>query len=248
MTKKERTPLPWRILPMEALYNVRELGGYPAFDGRRVKRGLLYRAGDLYAMTGKDRSILEGKGIKTIVDFRGDEERARSPDKLPGTVVSTWELTVDPANVIDLSRMKAGTSGEAMMEELYRVLVDEARPAYRQLFRLLTEIRNSPLLFHCSAGKDRTGLAAALILFALGTDRETIYEDYCLSGACLKDKYAGDIAASPHLEPLMTVRRSYLDAAFERIDQHYDGPENYLRRELGANIEVLRELYTEAGD
>jgi protein-tyrosine phosphatase len=135
-----------------------------------------------------------------------------------------------------------------MMEELYRVLVDEARPAYRQLFRLLTEIRNSPLLLHCSAGKDRTGLAAALILFALGTDRGTIYEDYCLSGACLKDKYAADFAATPHLEPLMTVHRSYLDAAFERIDGNYGGPENYLRRELGADIEGLREMYTEDGD
>jgi protein-tyrosine phosphatase len=93
-----------------------------------------------------------------------------------------------------------------------------------------------------------TGLAAAFILFALGTGRETIYADYELSAACLKDKYRAIISARPHLEPLMTVRRSYLEAALERIDSRYGGPEQYLRRELGVDIEALRELYTEKGE
>jgi protein-tyrosine phosphatase len=238
MTEKQR------ILPLEALFNVRELGGYPAFEGRRVKWGLLYRSGDLYTLTDGDRVFLEERGIRTVVDFRGPHERARSPDKAIGTVEKTWELTIDAGNMMDLSGMQAGASGEGMMGDLYRVLVDEATAVYRQFFRLLADTHAAPLLFHCSAGKDRTGLAAALILFALGTDRETVFADYELSTACLKDKYRAIINEKPHLEPLMTVRRSYLEAALERIDSRYGGPEQYLRRELGADIEALRELYT----
>jgi protein-tyrosine phosphatase len=146
--------------------------------------------------------------------------------------------------MLDLLRMQAGSTGEKLMEELYRALAGEVLPAYRQLFSLLGEGKNTPLLFHCSAGKDRTGLAAALILYALGTDKETIFADYTLSSDCLKSKYAAQLASMPQLEPMLTVRRSYLEAAFSRIDTAHGGLDAYLE-ELGADTETLRELYTE---
>ncbi|GHV58300.1 protein-tyrosine-phosphatase [Spirochaetia bacterium] len=235
-----------RLLPMDSLFNVRDLGGYAADAGHQVKWGLLFRAGDLYQPSDEDRALLEKKGIRTIVDFRGAGEVERAPDCELVTMKKTWPLSIEAGNMMDLSRVGKEVSGETLMEELYRVLPDKARPRYREFFKILSQKENVPLLFHCTAGKDRTGLAAALILSAIGVDRETIYQDYLLSGACLKDKYRAWLKQEPHLEPVMSVRRSYLEAAFTRIETDFGGMERYLGTELGVNCGLLRELYTEA--
>jgi protein-tyrosine phosphatase len=235
-----------RLLPTENLFNVRDLGGYAAGTGRQVKWGLLFRAGDLYEPSDGDLALLEKKGIRTIVDFRGEQEAAHAPDCKIATVKKAVVLPLDAGNMMDLGRVERGVSGETLMEELYRILADEGRPQYREFFKIISDKENAPLLFHCSAGKDRTGLAAALILSALGVDRELIYQDYVLSHTCLKDKYRAWFEKAPHLEPVMSVRRSYLEAALARIDQDFGGMERYLKTELGADIGLLRELYTEA--
>ncbi|GHT90881.1 protein-tyrosine-phosphatase [Spirochaetia bacterium] len=252
-----------RLLSMESLFNVRDLGGYavgsgpvaerPVAERRQVKWGLLFRAGDLHKPSERDRALLEKKGIRTIVDFRGADEVERAPDCEIGTVKKTYHLPIEAGNMVDLSRTERASSGETLMEGLYRVLVDEARPQYREFFKILSEkgsaapqAANTPLLFHCSAGKDRTGLAAALILSALGLDREQVFQDYSLSGIYLKDKYRTWLEKEPYLEPVMSIRRSYLDAAFSRIEADFGGMEQYLGTELGVDTALLRELYTEA--
>jgi protein-tyrosine phosphatase len=234
-----------RLLPLEGLYNVRDLGGYPAADGRQVRWGLFYRAGDLHGITDGDRAVLTGLNLKTIVDFRGDQEKKQAPDDPLPTVVLTRELAIEAGNMLDLGRVERGISGEALMEELYSLLASEARDKYREFFELLADPRNMPLLFHCSAGKDRTGLAAALILSALGVNRETVYADYMLSARCLEGKYTGWLAASPHLAPVVSVRSNYLEAAFRKIDKDYGGIDRYLREEIGTEPERLRAAYTE---
>jgi protein-tyrosine phosphatase len=234
-----------RLLPLRGLYNVRDLGGYPAAGGRQVRWGLLYRAGDLYDVSGEDRAILAGRNLKTIVDFRSGKEKEKAPDDPLPTVIRTRELAIEAGSMLDLVRERQGITGEALMEELYSLLVSEARDQYREFFRLLEDPQNIPLLFHCSAGKDRTGLAAALILSALGVNRETIYADYMLSAECLEGKYTDWIAASPHLAPMVSVRRAYLETAFHKIDASYGGPDRYLREEIGTEPERLREIYTE---
>jgi protein-tyrosine phosphatase len=255
---EDKSPSNPRLLPTESLFNVRDLGGYPVAGGdgaddkagkrarRQVKWGLLFRAGDLYQPSDGDKALLEQKGIRTIVDFRGTREAARSPDAALGTVKKTQALPIDAGNMMDLSQVERGVNAADLMEKLYRVLVDKARPQYREFFKILSQKANAPLLFHCSAGKDRTGLAAALILSALRVERELIYQDYLLSHTYLKEKYREWLEREPHLEPVMTVRRSYLEAAFARIDQDFGGMEQYLRAELGADSALLRELYTGA--
>jgi protein-tyrosine phosphatase len=104
---------------------------------------------------------------------------------------------------------------------------------------------NTPLLFHCSAGKDRTGFASALFLASLGVDKETIIQDYLLSKKQVEEKYAGFVAENPVLEPLMTVKREYIEAALDLIDKEYGGMENYLTHYLQVDTLKMRKIYTE---
>jgi protein-tyrosine phosphatase len=233
-----------RLLPLQSLYNVRDLGGYPAAGGKQVRWGLLYRAGDLHGISGEDRAVLTGRNLKTIVDFRGEKEKEKAPDDFLPTVVRTRELAIEAGNILDLLRVNQ-EGGIVPMEELYRLLASEALPQYREFFRLLEDPQNIPLLFHCSAGKDRTGLAAALILSALGVDRETVYTDYMLSAKYLEGKYVDFLASFPDLAPMVSVRRGYLEAAFDKIDHAYGGIDRYLRKKIGTEPERLRAIYTE---
>jgi protein-tyrosine phosphatase len=233
-----------RLLPLEGLYNVRDLGGYPA-GGRRLKWGLLYRAGDLYKAGPQAKTYLENLRIRTIVDFRDSNERTEAPDEELSTVEKVYVLSIYAGSMLDFAEIKTGGAGEELMRQLYIGLVSEFRSQYRRFFSILSEPENSPLLFHCSAGKDRTGVGAALLLSALGVDREIIIRDYLLSREYIKGKYRDWLTDAPHLEPLMTVHPDYIRAAFDHIELNFGGIDRYLREELGADADLLRSLYTE---
>lgn len=233
-----------RLLPLEGAYNVRDMGGYALGGGRRFIWGKVFRSGDLDALTPDDLAILAARGLRTVVDFRDDAERLNAPDKLPPTVKDVYALPIQPGALSALRSLPADADQVVMMQVLYRALVREATDEYREFFRVLAHDASAPVLFHCSAGKDRTGLGAALLLVALGADREVIYHDYLLSAEYLKEKYR------PYLEDpaqanLFTVRREYLEAAFAEMDEHYGGAENYIVRELGADPDRLREIFAE---
>jgi protein-tyrosine phosphatase len=234
-----------RLIPLEKLYNTRDLGGYETRDKRRVCFGRFYRAGELHIATANDKAALEARGIRTIVDFRGEPETRKHPDIRPLGLQQQVSLPIDAGSLLDLSRVGKDISGETFMMDLYAIMVDAARPQYRELFRLISDAANTPLLFHCSAGKDRTGIAAALIYHALGVERETICADYLLSAAYLKEQTRAWIKGEPRLEPVMSIRRSYLETAFRVIDEKFGGMDRYLENELGAEPARLRELYTE---
>jgi protein-tyrosine phosphatase len=233
-----------RIIPLPGLYNVRDLGGY-AVRGGTVKWGLLYRAGDFPGLLPEAKAELEARDIRTIVDFRDQEERDLNPDSSLATVRETCALSLRTGAIVDFFGAKTVAEAEANMETLYRRLPAAGIDQYRTLFALLADREKVPLLFHCSAGKDRTGLAAALILAALGAARETIIEDYCLSAPCLAGKYDAIIARYPAAEPYMTVRRNFIMSALHVIDTGMGGMERYLVETLGAAPAVLRELYVE---
>jgi protein-tyrosine phosphatase len=245
-----------RILPLETMLNTRDLGGYSvkgSTDGRkkRVKWGLLYRSGELYDNTEGDRQFLEKLGIRTLVDFRSEEEKKAAPEILPTTVRQLVELPIDAGNLMGtIYSAAAGWSyaataegARAEMQSLYTARPDEAIPKYRVLFSLLADPENAPLLFHCTAGKDRTGLAAALLLHALGVDRETMFEDYLLSTECLGRRFQRT-SENAHLMPYWLVEESYLETALSKLE-NYGGMDRYISGELGADIAHLRSLYTE---
>lgn len=232
-----------RLLPIEGAYNVRDLGGYPAAEGKTVKWGMLLRSGDLDKLTDADVDYFNQIPVRTYIDFRDPSEVEAAPDRKPASVTNEYHLPIDAGSIMQLHFSLDAT--DTLMEEIYRFFAHQSQETYQEFFRIVADKDQAPLLFHCSAGKDRTGFAAALLLAALGVDREILIEDFMLSATYLKDKYAEDILAHPQLEPLMTVRRSYIEAALEVIDKEYGGVENYLTRHLGVDLEALKKIYTE---
>lgn len=233
-----------RMVQLEGTVNFRDLGGYATANGKIVKSGLVYRSGDLDLLTDVDLRLLADMGLKTVIDFRSNEEVQAAPDRLPGTVKNAYHLAVDPGNIFELSEVNHET-GPGLMQKLNVLLVNDAKAQYAEFFRVLAESASAPLVFHCSAGKDRTGYAAALFLAALGVDRETIYADYMVSAPYAEAKYSGLLRKYPELLPAITVRREYLVAAFDEIDRSYGGVEIYLTRELKVDLNLLQSLYTE---
>lgn len=241
-----------RRLPLEGLLNTRELGGYPVTAGgghKTVKKGLIYRSGSPENLTGAGQKKLEGLKIKTTVDFRSSGEKSASFN-FP-TLVKSVNCPIDAGNLMS-AFLKSGKwafsssveKSKAEMISLYTILPIEAIPHYRVLFSLLADSSSAPLLYYCSAGKDRTGVASALILHALGASMDTILDDYLCSTENLRPYWEQFAEAEPYMIPYYTVTKEYLLTAFKAIE-NYGGMDNYLTRELGADIKHLRNLYLE---
>ena len=114
---------------------------------------------------------------------------------------------------------------------------------YRIFFRLLQDEQEVPLLFHCSAGKDRTGMGAALILYALGVDEATIMQDYLASNIYLDNKYAKELERNPEPKSVLTVKREFLQAGIDRIKQDHGSVENFLKNVLKVDLAKFKERY-----
>jgi protein-tyrosine phosphatase len=239
---------PVRHFNLAGASNFRDLGGYLASDGRAVRWRQIFRSNHLGHLTGADIEVLRGLGLKSAFDFRGTEERAAAICGLEEIAVHS--LPVEPTVVASLrARREAGTSlssADAMevMRDSYRNYVRQNTPRYRALFgHLLGD--SAPLVIHCTAGKDRTGFACALILHALGVPEDVIAEDYLLTNRF----YRRDPAHSPDLpeevrSALGSVEASFLGAAFETIRADYGDLENYFRDGLGLSTEQRQTLQT----
>jgi protein-tyrosine phosphatase len=233
-----------RILPLEGALNARDLGGYASADGNHVKWGMIFRTGDLKELTDTDLNYLNQIQIKTIIDFRDSSEVASAPDKVPVSVVNQFYLPIQPGNVVDLNEITPEVAPHILVD-VNKMLVSDFQPEYKAFFQLLMNENNAPLLFHCSAGKDRTGFASALFLASLGVDTETIIQDYLLSKKYVEEKYSDFVVENPVFEPLMTVKREYIEAALDLIDKEYGGMGNYLTHNLQVDTLKMRKIYTE---
>jgi len=250
-----------RLLELDGGRNFRDLGGYPTRDGREVKTGQLFRSGVLTGLTTEDYDTLAELDIATVVDLRSTEERRSEPTfwQAGPVDVMAWDYSM---GLEDGSLMEAfsnpdmdGAEAEALMAELYRDMVEQQAPHYRALFDRLAGT-GEPLLFHCSAGKDRTGIGAALLLTALGVDRETVIADYTASERVLGDSLREETARSgddataaflenlsePAVEALMGTRRAYIEAAFDEMRQRHGTVEGYIRHALDVTDEELTAL------
>ena len=223
--------------------NFRDLGGYEAADGRRVRWGAVYRSGGLSRLTDAGVEDLAGLSLKVVCDFRSDEEREVYPSRLPAD---------DPPAVAHLGiRPKEGAqmrdlvlSGKAKPEDvaaayrsIYRAYVLDHAAQYADLFRYLGDAGSFPLVFHCAAGKDRTGVAAALILTALGVPRETILADYLLTNDVWRYRGGGGVDTVPQelRETFVAARRDYLEAALGAVHEVHGTVDAYLRDALGVS-------------
>lgn len=237
-------------LPLSGGYNFRDMGGIRTADGKTVRWGKLLRSDSLAHLTDEDLAYLETVPVRTIVDFRTETEAAKSPDRNPGSVNTVLHYPVLPGSLdpnVDPEEEYSRPLGDEFMEHLNRSFVTDAHivAVYKEFFRQIQQDENLPLLFHCSAGKDRTGYAAALILFSLGVDKDTVLQDYMHSAVYLEGKYDDLIARNPERKALFTVKPSYLKAAIEAMEKHSGSIEQYLAEELGVDAQKMRARFLE---
>lgn len=249
MTDKGSAILAERHLPMTGGYNYRDLGGYKTTDGKYIKWGKIFRSDDLHNLTDIDLKFLSSIPLISIVDFRSEQEMASAPDKNPSSVKTNYAYSISPGNLMaavtsDISKLTAEYADTLMMQMNELLVIDSACiNQYRKFFALLQDEGNIPLMFHCSAGKDRTGMGAALILFTLGVDEQTIVEDYLASNIYLADKYAKYKSENPALTPLFEVKSQFLQAGLNRIKKDYGSVEEFLTKALDVDIQKMREIY-----
>lgn len=235
-----------RHLPMEGGYNFRDVGGYPTTDGRFVKWGMVFRTDDMQHLTQADLDYLTSLDVRTVVDFRSEEEVAAGADKLPSTTSNHILLPVIPGNLSAFDALQLDSASiYNMMESLYISLCTEDKiiNQYRQFFALLQNETKIPLSFHCSAGKDRTGMGAALFLYSLGVCEDVIIQDYLLSNKYLENKYTDLIAQRPEMKLMVTVKPEYLKTALKRIMTDHGSIEKYLEKTLNVDLEKMRRIY-----
>lgn len=250
-----------RLLPLQGGRNFRDLGGYRTADGRMVKWDVLFRSGSMHGLTDADYAALEKRGIRVVCDFRDNRERSTEPVNWPAAaaprILSTdYELDHKTMPNGDPKTWTEAQAHEAMAATYPRLLA-QFNGQYRRMFAELLA-GHAPLAFNCSAGKDRTGIAAALLLTALGVPRATVIDDYLLTNRYLNapDMLAKTKAANPaspmmgmppHVQQaMMAADRSYIEAAFAVIDGHAGGADGYLKDELGlshADLVRLRNMY-----
>lgn len=235
-----------RHLPLEGVYNLRDLGGYRTEDGRSVRWGVLFRSSDLADISASDREQINALGIKTVCDLRSDRERTQRPD--PQLTASQSDSR---CNTIDLSKQGLApspnqtTDWHGMMIGFYGGIGKMYAPQFRALFDDLKQ-NKTPLLFHCTAGKDRTGVSAALILLALGVPKDTVLDDYLLTGKYMDSAPPTFMAMFPELSRVPALKAAdadYLNAALAGIDKEYGSLNNYFETVLNvsaADRELLR--------
>jgi protein-tyrosine phosphatase len=232
--------------------NLRDLGGIPAAEDRRVRAGALFRSAALDELTPAERAALAGLGVRTVIDLRYNSERARHPTPWEDLGCSAyWAHDYEPSGGGDLGDLlKGGLTREGardLMLDVYRKLPFLHVEGLQQLFRAVAS-GQGPILFHCTSGKDRTGMSAALILSALGTPREAIFADYLgsLNFDVLASRAFRHVPPERRalMEPIYFVERAYLEAMFEAIEAHEGSVEGFLRGTLAleaAELAAVRE-------
>lgn len=252
-----------RLLNFEGIANFRDLGGYQAADGRQVKWGSLYRSGTFAEASRADLVDLGKLHLDTLIDFRSSAEKLEEPNVLPEpTGFTVLEIPVlDDGNKamvgevmerIESGEFEGFDPGEAMIQA-NRQFASEFTPQFGEYIHVVLEANGAPVVWHCSAGKDRTGFAAAILLRILGVDQEAIMSDYMASlepamasrkrQLMLLRVFKGEETAD-NIEVLMGVEPDWLEAGFAEIDNSWGSFDNYVTNGLQlspADVQRLRD-------
>ena len=256
---------------LPGLINFRDLGGYPVTDltgnPRTIKPGKLFRAGHFHDVDDSAQQALHALGIDAVFDLRNSKEREKRPNRFSETHVPiTYQLELDPGSGAswqglfkrsnDAEKISLDTQQvEQLMSTLNASLVTDHAAVYRSMFENLLAREPQAAVFHCASGKDRTGIAAALLLAALGASRDTVVADYLLSNEFLDAQHHiaraiadfGNVLSmtdSAALQALYEVRAAYINTALDKIDTEYGGMDAYLADAMGVG-EKQRQLLQE---
>lgn len=253
-----------RVIPLSGASNFRDVGGYPTTDGHRVKWGQVFRSNALSDLTVADYKTVDGLGVRLVCDLRTDQERTAQPTKWQGRPPAFLNSPKANLDFDAKSLMGEGTPTAEKVREnfiaFYRQTPKVYAAEYKAMFSKL-KAGDAPMLVHCTAGKDRTGVGSALILTALGVPRSIVVSDYAMSekyqqstmrqqASRASDPANAALAKLPPevLMVLMRTEPAYIEATLDALTAEYGSVEAFLAKELdvsAADIAALRKRYTE---
>lgn len=257
----QQTRVPGAPSPFPVLPNLRDLGGWVGVDGRPVRHGMLFRSTDFRSIVHDSSAVAEiaaTLGLRTVYDLRSAGETEAMPDPVWADVAEVHldvladaqtavpanlaTVLTDPAGVAEINRVLESGGAISTMAGTYRQMItlDSAKTGYRRFYEGLLGEDRSPALFHCTTGKDRTGWAAAVLLLALGVDRDSVFEDYLRTNEMLLPAFEPILAAltakgveRADLESVLGVRAEYLEVAFATAEDEFGSFDRYLDDGLG---------------
>lgn len=250
-----------RFIELEGASNFREIGGLETINGGKLKSGILFRSDELFHLTENDKKKLEPLNLKVICDLRTDYERKSKPDRIPKNnslkVVNIpffhqkrdynqlqimWFLITNSRKI----------NFEKFIKEHYFNNAFERTAEVGKVINLLADRNNLPILIHCKAGKDRTGLIAAIIQLLAGVPLNIVFDEYLSTNDFIKDKMeaAEKIirrmsffrASSDKIKPLLEVRREYLEDVITEIFTRYGSIEKYLSAACGVDKQSIEQI------
>ena len=257
------------VLPIKSVRNPRDIGGYVGSDGRKIRTHRLLRTGNISELTPADEQYLLDYGLRTIIDLRSPAECKQNPDKELDNV----EHYACPLSAED----NTGGQGQNMSKEFaeyrkdqyagfklmcrryhHHILSKSAKQSFHHIIELIAENDDGAILYHCSEGKDRTGLVTIIILYILGVDMEVIRQDYLYSNYILndyravRDQHFKQVGENDNFRANMrvlgSVANSYFDTSLITINKNFGGLDSYITNELEIDDqmqELIREKYLE---
>ena len=238
-----------RRLPFHGSKNFRDCGGYPTKQGSEVKWGNIFRSGQLSKLDDQDIKLIESLNLDLIFDFRREDEQEMEPSRLPkNNMPRVVKLPINPGSSMNFYEQLENLVVEGehavckFMIEINKDFVKSHSHVFKRMFEEILSVKDARFLFHCSAGKDRTGFAAALILHFLGVSMDLIEYDYMLSKRYfqvieevknLQRKYGIEHLSQKSLSPMLDVRHEYIRAAIDRAIQDFGNLDGYLATALG---------------
>ena len=240
-----------RAVMLEGASNFRDLGGYPTQNGHQVKWGHLYRSADISKLTDADLQTLTDHHIATVCDLRGPDEIKTNPDRMPsGAIWYNMPAGSENTRAASAALMGAKPANRDSMMLAFYSRTDHLKAKYKPVFDQLLALNNDKaLLFHCTAGKDRTGVGAALILSALGVDQATILKDYAATNEYWKGgskeavtRMVANGADEKTVKSMLAANPAYLQNTFAAIDRQYGSMDKFLAQEMELTPEKLATL------
>lgn len=250
-----------RLLEFEGIDNFRDLGGYTTAAGTSVKWGSLYRSANLSEASRADQQTLLTMGLDTLVDLRSTAEQEAEPNQLPNDL---------PFKVVEIPVLDGGAQGladeitariddgsiaefdaEGFMISANRQFADDFTPQYAQFLQVILAAQGQPVLWHCTAGKDRAGFAAAILLRILGVPENRVLDDYALSKQYTLEARSRELtllrwfkgeAAADKVATLLGVEKPWLQAAFDEIDIRWGDFDNYVAEGLKLSAQDVASL------
>ncbi|MGQ7947341.1 tyrosine-protein phosphatase [Flavobacterium sp. WC2509] len=233
--------------------NFRSLSGIQNKEGKKIKDDIIFRSGNFSKLTDNDIKIFDSLNITTIVDFRNDSEIQKDPDYIPsGQKIETTRAKIGSINEKEMGNfmkiMMSPKFNENKVDSLMVVANNGFAESIKDFKPFFDEVskKNTVVLFHCTAGKDRTGVASSLLLHILDVSDEEIMKDYLRSNEAISktdlSKYKAYGIPEERMAKLMGVKQPYLEAAWNSIIKKYGSIDKMLLAEFGIDQKVKKEI------